>query len=200
MADQLQEMLNKIYEEGVNKAKEEAGKILDSANKEAEQTKTDAKLEAEKIVKEAQRKAADLEKKINSDLKMASQQAISALKNKIVNTLINKSIDKPSADSLQDTAFLKQVIIEVLGKWSPNSSMNLTVPENKRKELESFFSSSAKEIFSGELNIEYSPELKLGISIAPVDGTYKISFTDEDFANFFKSYLRPKAVEILFGD
>jgi V/A-type H+-transporting ATPase subunit E len=40
--------------------------------------------------------------------------------------------------------------------------------------------------------------MKKGFEIAPVDGTYKLSFSDEDFANLFKTYLRPRTKELLF--
>jgi len=200
MADQLQEMLNKIYEEGVNKAKAEAAVILEAAQQEAEQKKTLATQEAEKIIKDAKQKAAELDKNLNSDLKMAAQQAMSALKNKIINTLMVETMNKQTSEAMQDGAFLQKLILEVLGKWSPQSSLVLTVPESKKAELDTFFNTSVKSAFAGSLKIDYSPIMKNGLAIAPADGTYKLSFTDEDFANFFKSYLRPKAAQILFGE
>jgi len=38
-----------------------------------------------------------------------------------------------------------------------------------------------------------------GFQIGPKDGSYKVSFTDEDFKNFFKDYLRPGLIELLFA-
>lgn len=200
MADQLQEMLNKIYEEGVNKAKAEAAKILEAAQLEADQKKSKAQEEADRILADAKQKAAELDKNLHSDLKMASQQAMSALKNKIINTLMIETIDKQTSQSMQDSAFLQKLILEVVGKWSPESSLVLSVPEAKKTELDAFFGSTVKTAFAGNLKIDYSPVMKSGLSVSPADGTFKLSFTDEDFANFFKSYLRPKAAQILFGE
>lgn len=42
--------------------------------------------------------------------------------------------------------------------------------------------------------------MKQGFIIAPEDGTYKIKFEGDDFANLFKNYLRPRTKEILFGN
>jgi len=200
MADQLQEMLQKIYDEGVNKAKAEAAKILEAAQQEATQKKSQAEQEAEKIIRDAKQKATELDKNLHSDLKMAAQQAMSSLKNKVINALIIETIDKQTTQSMQDGAFLQKLILEVLAKWSPQSSLVLTVPENRRNELDTFFSTTVKTAFTGSLKIDYAPAMKNGLTIAPSDGTYKLSFTDEDFANFFKSYLRPKAANILFGE
>ncbi|MBM4399545.1 MAG: V-type ATP synthase subunit E [Candidatus Cloacimonetes bacterium] len=200
MADQLQEMLKKIYDEGVNKAKVEAAKILETAQQEADRLKAQAIKEAEKILNDAKQKAVEIDKNIHSDLKMASQQSMSALKNKIVNAIMTDTIDKKINQSMQDFTFLQKLILEVLGKWSPDSSVVLTLPEDKKKDLESFFATQVKSVFNGKLQVEYSPIMKNGLSISPENNTYKLSFTDEDFANFFKSYLRPKAAQILFGE
>ena len=200
MADQLQEMLTKIYDEGVNKAKAEAAKILEAAQLEADQKKSLATIEADKIIQDAKLKANELDKNLHSDLKMAAQQAMSALKNKVINTLMVATVDKQATATMQDGAFMQKLILEVLGKWSPDSALVLTIPEAKKAELNAFFEGSVKTAFSGSLKIDYSPVMKNGLAIAPADGTYKLSFTDEDFANFFKSYLRPKAAQILFGE
>ncbi|NLO11970.1 MAG: V-type ATP synthase subunit E, partial [Candidatus Cloacimonetes bacterium] len=40
--------------------------------------------------------------------------------------------------------------------------------------------------------------VKNGFNLVPADGGYKLSFTDEDFANLFKGYLRPRTSQILF--
>lgn len=200
MADQLQEMLNKIYEEGVNKAKDEAEKILNSAQSEAQRIKNEAQQEADRLLSETKAKAAEMEKNLNSDLKMAAQQAMSALKNKVINALLIETIDKQANQAMLDNAFIQKLILEVLTKWSPDSSIVLTIPESKKGELDNFFTQDVKNVFKGSLKIDYSPIMKNGLAVAPADGTFKLSFTDEDFANFFKSYLRPKAAQILFGE
>ena len=40
--------------------------------------------------------------------------------------------------------------------------------------------------------------MKGGFKIGPADGSYKISFSEDDFENFFKSFLRPKTIEMLY--
>jgi len=200
MADQLQEMLQKIYSEGVDKAKAEAEIIIQKAKEQADQEKRDAELEAERIIKDAQKKASELEKNISSDLKMAAQQAMNSLKQKVMTSLLASTFDKQTAAAMQDNSFLQKLILEVLSKWSPEASAVLTIPANKQKELEGFFQDTVKTVYQGGLKIDFSPVMQNGITIAPADGTFKLSFTDEDFANFFKSYLRPKAAQILFGE
>ncbi len=200
MADQLQEMLQKIYTEGVEKAKTEADKIMAEAQAEAGRIKSEAAAEAERIVADANKSARELEQKLQSDLRMAAQQSMSALKNKIISAVMLATADHQTRQSMSDPAFLQKLILEVVGKWSPQSSLLLTVPESRKAELDTFLKESVQKAFAGTLKVDFSPAMKNGIAIAPADGTYKLNFTDEDFANFFKSYLRPKAVQILFGE
>lgn len=200
MADQLQEMLQKIYDEGVNKAKAEADKILEAAKQQSDILIKDAETEAQKIIANAKKQSEELDRKLHSDLKMAAQQALSAFKNKIVQSVLLESVDKQANQSLSDTAFLQKLILEIVGKWTPQSSLILTLPSVKQGELDAWLKTNVQSVFSGQFKVDFSPAMKNGITVAPSDGTYKLSFTDEDFANFFKSYLRPKAVQILFGE
>jgi len=200
MADQLQEMLQRIYEEGVNKAKQEASEILEQAQKQAKQIKTDAQKEADKIISEAKQQAANLEKNVNSDLKMASQQAMTALKNKIIDAVILHTLAKPMADGLSEAGFMQKMILEILSKWSPQSALSITLPEQLKSQLDTHIQENIRKSFSGSLKVDYSPQMKNGLTISPADGSYKLNFTDEDFVNFFKSYLRPRTSQLLFGD
>ena len=36
------------------------------------------------------------------------------------------------------------------------------------------------------------------LTIAPADGSYKVNFGREEFEDYFKSFLRPQLVEMLF--
>ncbi len=200
MADQLQEMLQRIYQDGVHKVKLEAREILNSAEKRAAELKQAAESEAKKIVEEAKKNAEEIRKNVQADIKMASSQALSALKQKVVSSLIVRAVDAPVAEGLSDIQFLQKLIIEICAKWNPDSALNITLPENHKAELETFFQKSSAGLFKGNLKIDYSPQFKNGMTISPGDGSFKISFTDEDFANFFKSYLRPKASQLLFGE
>jgi len=52
MNDQLQDLLKRVYEEGVAKANAEAEKIISQAKEQAENTVSQAKAEAERILKD----------------------------------------------------------------------------------------------------------------------------------------------------
>ena len=89
MNDQLQDLLKRVYEEGVAKANAEAEKIISQAKEQAEETIAKAKAEAEAILKDAEKKAEDLKKNTQSDLNMAYNHTLTALKQKITDLVLS---------------------------------------------------------------------------------------------------------------
>lgn len=196
MNDQLQDLLSKVYEEGVGKANAEAEKILEKAKADAEKMLSEAKSKAEVTVADAEKKAAEMKKNTEGDLKMASNHTISALKQKIIDLVLSASIDKGTGMSFEDPDFVKVLIREALAGWKQDAS--LSIAEALQSKLDDGFVSSLKSAFNSDLKIDFSPQIKAGFSISPQDGSYKLSFSDQDFAELFKSYLRPRTAKILF--
>lgn len=197
MNDQLQDLLKRVYEEGVAKAKDEAEKIISEAKTNADSIIAKAQTDAEATVAEAKKQAAELSKNTNNDLKMASNHTLSALKQKITDLVLNAALDTSTKNSFQDKDFTQALIKEALSGWKESNGC-ITLAQSLQAKLDDAFIASLRQMFDAKLQIEYSPLLKEGFTISPLDGSYKISFTDEDFASLFKNYLRPRTAKILF--
>ncbi|MBK6284745.1 MAG: hypothetical protein IPF54_20825 [Draconibacterium sp.] len=50
------------------------------------------------------------------------------------------------------------------------------------------------------LEVNFEDSFKSGFKIAPKDNSYIINFTNEDFDNFFKTYLKAKTANLLYGE
>lgn len=198
MTDQLQDLLQRVYEEGVAKAKAEAERVVSEATAQADAIKSKAIAEAEAIVADAKKKAAELNRNTDSDLKMAADHTISIVKQKIVDLILDQAVNAQLKGDFADPAFLKQVILHTLDSWKQQGGGNITISESMRGKLDEQFLSSLQNVLSGELKVDFSPLMKSGFTISPRDGGYKLSFSDEDFANLFKSYLRPRTAKALF--
>jgi V/A-type H+-transporting ATPase subunit E len=74
----------------------------------------------------------------------------------------------------------------------------LILPEKDRQELETYYKNQLASELNKGLELSFSDGVRSGFKIGPADGSYIISFSDTDFTNFFKDYLRPKTKEILF--
>ncbi len=202
MNNRLQELTDKIYQEGISKGQEEADLIKTKANAEAAKILADAKLEADQILMVANKKAADIKENTNSEIKLAARQAIEALKLEVVN-LINGSITSEDIKAgISEIKFIQKTIEMMVKNWAANSSadldMRILVPEKDEKVLNDYFNSVAKGHLDKGFSIDSVNGLKTGFQVSPNKGGYKISFTDQDFIAFFQGYLRPKVVELLF--
>lgn len=199
MNDQLQELLTKVYDEGVAKANAEVERILGKAQSEAEAILKEANAKATALIEAAQKQADELKKNTEGDVKVASNHSLSALKQKITDLVLMKSVDAGSKASFNDPAFVQELIKEALAGWK-ESGGRLSLAEGLQNKLDAGFINSLSQLFKGELKVDFSPQIKSGFSISPMDGGFKLSFSEEDFANLFKNYLRPRSAKILFDN
>ena len=95
MDSKIQQLTEAIFNEGVQKAREEAGAILKEASEKAALIEKEAKIAAEKIVNEARDKSLELKSHVDSEIKMTLNQAVSAMKQEIT-TLIAMKVIQPS--------------------------------------------------------------------------------------------------------
>jgi V/A-type H+-transporting ATPase subunit E len=202
MENKLQELTQKLYNEGVEKANVEAEKILAEAKSDAEKLKQNAEKDAQKIIADAEQKSVEIKKNVDAELALASKQSIRTVKEQITEMIISKVIDEPVKKAFDDVKFVKEIIEAVVKNWNPqkNEAIDLSVllPADLEKEFAKFFTAKSGQELNANLELSFSDSLKGGFKVGPVDGSYKISFSEEDFENFFKSYLRPKTIEMLY--
>ncbi|HPO49412.1 MAG TPA: V-type ATP synthase subunit E [Spirochaetota bacterium] len=201
MDDKLKELTNKIYREGVEKAKSDGQEIVDKAKNEASAILAAARKEAESIVNGAQKEAEQLRTKTVSELKMASGQSIETLKQEIVNLLSNSIVKDGVKKSVEDVEFVKSLIKEITTNWDNGGKsldLSLMVPEKFKKDFDDFVKGKTSDILSKGVEIKFEERMDGGFKIGPKDSSFVLSFTDKDFMQFFQSFLKPKTKEILF--
>lgn len=204
MNEKLKELTDKIYSEGVEKAENKAAEILENAQKEADRILKKSEQEADNIVDSAKKDAADLKKNVESEIKLAARQSINALKQQITELIITESNSDEINSVLKDKDFVKNVIEKIItGSQDGESAavdISLVLSENERAEMEQYFNAKFKDIMNKGLEVKFSERIQSGFEIGPKDNTYKISFTDEAFEVFFKNYLKPRSIKLLYEE
>lgn len=202
MQTKLQELTEKIYQEGVNKANEEAEKILADAKKEAQNIVSSAKKQAQSTIEQAEKEADETKKNAINELQLSGRQVISDIKQKVVTLIEAKTIKPETRKAFEQKDFIPEILALIVKNWDPKSGeavqLNVLLPAEKQKELEAYFNSKTGKLLQESLEVTFSDKVKGGFKIGPKDGGYLISFTDKDFENFFQSYLRPKLIDLLF--
>ena len=203
MQNKLQELTDKLFNEGLSKGKEEAELMITKAKKEASEIITKAKEEALAIVNNAKKESAELESKVKNDITMASNQSIAALKQQIETSLINLTISKQVKSVMSDTEFIKEIIKTVVLAFNSNKAgstpLNLILPESQQVQLDSFLKDELTKELGTTIDLKFVKQQSLGFKIGPKDEGYLLSFTEEDFQKLIAQYLRPKTKTLLFG-
>lgn len=195
MENKIQELTEKIFNEGVEKGKNEAARLIEEAQKKAEAIVKEAQENAAAIVQKAQREAEELNANTRSELKLYGAQAVGALKSETANVVTDTIIRSAVKDALAGDA-LKNILVKIAERWSADEP--LVISTSEAQELKSYFAAKAKELLDKGVKIEQVNGLKTSFSIAPADGSYKVNFGEAEFEAFLKSFLRPQIVELLF--
>ena len=195
MENKIQELTEKIYAEGVEKGKAEADRLVCEAKESAAEIVKKAQAEAEAIVAAAKKKAEELEANTRSEIKLYGAQAVGALKSEIA-TVVTDTIVKDAVKEALAGDSVKAMLVKIAERW--NSDEALVISTAEADELKAYFAKNAKALLDKGVEIKQVNGMKTLFSIAPADGSYKVNFGEAEFEAFFKSFLRPQMVELLF--
>ncbi|MBO8471843.1 MAG: hypothetical protein IAB82_08640 [Bacteroidetes bacterium] len=203
MQDKLQELTDKLYNEGLSKGKQEGEEILAKARKQAEEIIAKANSDADSIRAAARREAEELKTKVTGDVRMAALQSITATRQSIEKLILTEMTDKETSSALSSAGYVKKLIEAVAKSFNPAgqdpADIALVLPESMKKELEPFVTDELSRILKAGVSAKFSRKISGGFTIGPKDGGYFISFTDETFKELISEYLRPATRELLFG-
>ncbi|MCD8093718.1 MAG: hypothetical protein LUF01_13185 [Bacteroides sp.] len=196
MENKIQELTDKIYREGVEKGNEEAQRLIAKAQEEAKKIVEDARKEADTIKATAHKSADELAENTKSELKLFAGQAVNALKSEIATLVTDKIVNADVKAFAADKNYLNAFIVALASKWSVNEPIVISTADAEG--LKKYFAAQAKGLLDKGVKIEQVNGIKTLFSVSPADGSYKVNFGEEEFMNYFKEFLRPQLVEMLF--
>ena len=202
MDSKIQQLTETIYNEGVQKAREEADELLKKAHQKAAAIEEEAEKAAMALMEDARKKSQEFKEHVDSKIKMTIGQAISAMKQQVASLVSMNVIQPPVKELFSDKEYLKTLITTIVKGWvaHDNFDLNVILPEGDKATMEKYYAQNLAAEMNKGLEFSFSPGVKRGFKIGPSDGSYLISFTDDDFINFLKAYLRPKTNQLLFGE
>ncbi len=202
MENKLQELTQRLYDEGLQKGRNEADSVVAAAKRDAEKIIAEAKAEAEKIVTEAEKKAVDVAKNSLTEISLAGKQSLAKIKSEITNMIVTKSISESVNSVSMDGKFISEMLLAVAKGWSGADggavSLAAMLPESNKKSLDKAITGSAAALLSAGIEVGYSQEVKSGFKIGAKDGGYYISFSEEEFDALMRGYLRERVAKLLF--
>ncbi|MDL2331035.1 V-type ATP synthase subunit E [Odoribacter sp. OttesenSCG-928-A06] len=200
MENKLDVLTKKLYDEGVNKAKQEAATIIANAQKEAERLIAEAELKAKSIESKANDAVENLRKKAESEMMLSARQAVTALKQEITELVSGKVAGEMAKSGLEEKAFVQELLMSVVKKWdvsSGNINLEILLSESEKKQFEAYLTEKYKDLLDKGLTVK-SGSGKEAFVLQPHDGSYKIAFSEALFESFFHQYVRGLTKELLY--
>lgn len=202
MENKLQELTNKLYEEGLVKGRSDADKMVADAKAKAAAIVKDAEEKAGAIMDKARRDAEELRTNTMNEVSLAGRQAVSALKESVAKMIVAKAVSAPVGEAVVDPKFVKEMLIAVAADWKSDAagkvSLSALLPAKLQSEFEKEFDEAAKELLAKGVEVGYSDKVRSGFRIGAKDGGYYISFSDADFDALLSEFLKEKVAKILY--
>ena len=195
MENKLDVLTKKLYEEGVDKANQEAEKIIAQAKEKAAKLIAEAEEQAKGIKAGAATEVENMKKKAESEMTLSARQAITALKQSI--TSLAGNIAKAG---FKDEAFVQEMIVAILKKWdvaSGNLNLELILSEEEKEKFQQFVATKYKELLDKGLEIKVGDHTDAFV-IQPKDGGYQVAFSEKLFETFFNQYMRSFTKSLLY--
>lgn len=199
--NKLQELTQKLYNDGLEKGRSEAERLVADAKQQAAKILADAKAEADAVAKAAELRAEDIAKNAITEIELAGRQAVSKIKTELVEAIVAKTTGEAVKAAVVDAAFIKDMLLAVAKNWNSASadvSLKALLAEDKRAELDAAMKSATEELLKAGVEVGYTKDVKSGFKVGEKGGSYYISFTDESFDALFKEYLREKVSNMLY--
>lgn len=194
--EKIQELTEKIYREGVEKGQAEADRIIQEAKETAAGILAAANEKANEIEANGKKAAEELKANTKNELRLYTTQSLNALKSEIANVLTATTVGQSVKQLVSDKDFLCKFTVALASKWVENEP--IVIQSAEAEALKQYFAKEAKAVLDKGVTIEKVNGREALFTIEPTDGSYKISFGEEEFEDYFKSFLRPQLVQMLF--
>lgn len=200
MENKLDVLTKKLYEEGVEKANQEAEKIIAQAKENATKLVAEAEAKAKEIKAGAEAEAENLKKKAESEMALSARQAITALKQSITQLISGEVAGEMARAGFKDQAFVQELLVEIVKKWdvtSGNLNLEVILSEQEKSDFQNFVKSKYKELLDRGLEIK-AGNTEGAFVIQPKNGGYQIAFSEQLFEAFFNQYIRSFTKGLLY--
>jgi V/A-type H+-transporting ATPase subunit E len=203
MNESIQQLTDKIYQEGIEKAQKQAKEIIDEATKKGLSVVNQAEAKAKQIIESAERRALELKIKTETEMRLSARNAMVKLKQQITDLVIYRLTHDPVLTATQDTAFMHTLIGKLMDYWlahlGQEGRLQILLPETEYKQYRNYLEERVADLLKAGITVDFVGSIRCGFQVNAVDQGYKINFTDEDFEHYFSAFARPRIYKLLFG-
>jgi V/A-type H+-transporting ATPase subunit E len=211
----VQELIDRLREQGVEEGKEEADQLVADARRRAADTLDQARREADEIVQNAREEADRLRAAGEDALRLAGRDAMLALKEE-VSDQFGGQVRRLVSACLRDEQFMQRLILEIAGRAAPKETegrVELLLPEDmvspkdlegqpkevKEGTLSHFVLGLAGETLREGVTCAAAPDNTPGVTVRLVDEDVEINFNEQALTQFLLRHLLPRFRALMHG-
>jgi V/A-type H+-transporting ATPase subunit E len=197
MAEEIQSLIEKIQQDGINVAEEKAKEIEDQAKKQADLIQENARVESERLLSEAKDNLAKMEQSQKALLAQAGRDLMLTLK-KEINAMLERLILQEIQESITP-----EVMADILGRIIKEQAtlgkedIIVTLKKEDLNKLETNFLARLKEEVKKGIILKPSEEVRSGFLISFDNAKSYFDFSDQALSEYIGTYLKPKLAELL---
>lgn len=196
MDAKIQELTEKIYNEGVERGQTEAQRLIAEAETKAKTIEADAQARAAALIADAERRAKELKENTQSELRLYSAQLVDSLRSSIADQIQGQVAEQNTKALAVDPQFIQSLVARIVEGFDLNRGVEIATADAEA--LRSYFASNAKQLLEQGVSIRSVAGKPTDFTISPKDGSFKIQFGEAEFTELFKSFLRPELSKMLF--
>ena len=199
MAEQLENLLQKIQDEAVTKADETAKQKLSESEEKASEIIAEAEKKAETIINDAERKAGMFTENGRKSLEQAARDVLIYLRKSIdyqFETLIKESVPEIIPIEVVQEILIK-LATEARAKGTGPEGLRIFLSPNEYKSLTDFFMNRFHKEVQAGAEFHPMPEIKAGFRICLRDKDVEYDYSEEVIVKMLSNLISPVLDEIL---
>ncbi len=199
MAEQLQELLERINREGVEKAEKKAAGIVAAAEARAAEIVEAAEKEAAEKQAGAETAAEHLKENAEKAISQSARNVLLSLEEEVqkyFDRILTTAIGESMTPEAMTTAILKLVEKAAAQIGGDDKVEVALAPEDAKKISDGLLASFRKEA-EGTLTINPVPSVEAGFTVSFDGGKSSYDFTDTGLRELISTYLSPHLKEII---
>lgn len=199
MAIELQHLIDRINQEGVEKGEKEAAEILARARENAATIIREAEAAAKALMEKAERDAQVHVERSTRSLEQAARDLLISVGQSIENMI--QDIVATETEEALDPKTLRRMMVKMAQAYAEKNGaenrIELLIGEKDQAEIVSFFARQYKRWLVGGVNISIDRDVRKGFRVVLENERVYHDFTKPAIAEALTSFLRPHLAEIV---
>jgi V/A-type H+-transporting ATPase subunit E len=198
MAQQIQDLVQSIQKEGIEKANQKAEQIIADAKSKAADIIRRAKKESDKVLSEAEKEVALRDQSAKASLLQAARDVQLSLK-KALTLQINALLEEKVSQAFKTKDFVTLIKEVISLDLTDLSKTELQISEKNYKELAAVLTKELGDKIKQGLEIKPVKSVNVGFKLADKDGSGYFDFSEESVAKLMVPFLSPAIAKIVFN-